>query len=142
LNILLFFSGGNYVYNGSKSGLRDMRSWNNMKDMLTRWQKPGDITNVPRMDNAQTSNFGAQSSRWLTDARYLNIQNITFAYDFKGKIGNRTLPFSNARFYVSMENVKMFTKRSGMNPMQSFTGVTSIGYIPARVVNFGVNVNL
>lgn len=111
-------------------------------DVLGRWQKPGDITNVPRMDNAQTSNFGAVSSRWLTDASYLNIQNITFAYEFKGKIGNLTLPISNARFYVSMENVKMFTKRSGMNPMQSFTGVTAIGYIPARVVNFGINVNL
>ena len=24
-------------------------------DMLKRWKKPGDITNVPRMDNAQTS---------------------------------------------------------------------------------------
>ncbi|MGZ5246802.1 MAG: SusC/RagA family TonB-linked outer membrane protein, partial [Flavitalea sp.] len=111
-------------------------------DVLGRWQKPGDITSVPRMDNAQTSNFGAVSSRWLIDASYLNIQNITFAYEFKGKIGNLTLPISNARFYVSMENVKMFTKRSGMNPMQSFTGVTSIGYIPAKVVNFGINVNL
>ncbi len=44
LNMLFFFSGGNYVYNGSKSGLRDMRSWNNSKEALTRWTKAGDVT--------------------------------------------------------------------------------------------------
>jgi hypothetical protein len=112
------------------------------KDMLQRWQKPGDITSVPRMDNAQTSFFGAGSSRWLTDASFLNIQNITLAYDFKGQVGKKTLPFQSGRLFLAMENVQMFTKRSGMNPMQSFSGVTSIGYIPARVLNVGVNVNL
>lgn len=112
------------------------------KDMLNRWQKPGDITNVPRMDNAQTSNFGAASSRWLTDASYLNIQNITLAYDFKGRFNKKTLPFQAGRIFVAVENVKMYTKRKGMNPMQNFSGVTAIGYIPARVVNVGINVNL
>lgn len=111
-------------------------------DMLKRWQKPGDITSVPRMDNAQTSNFGAVSNRWLTDASFVNIQNITFAWDFKGRVGSKNLPITSGRLYISAENVKMFTQRSGMNPMQSFTGVTSIGYIPATVLNLGVNVNL
>jgi hypothetical protein len=110
--------------------------------MLNRWQKAGDVTNVPRMDNAQTSNFGAASNRWLTDASYLNIQNITFAWEFKGRLGSRTLPINSGRLYVSAENVKMFTQRKGMNPMQAFSGVTSIGYIPATVLNFGINVNL
>lgn len=112
------------------------------RDMLQRWQKPGDVTSVPRMDNAQTSFFGAASSRWLTDASFLNIQNITLAYDFKGQVGKKALPFQSGRVFLAMENVMMFTKRSGMNPMQSFSGVTSIGYIPARVLNIGVNVNL
>lgn len=111
-------------------------------DMLNRWQKAGDVTNVPRMDNAQTSNFGATSNRWLTDASYVNIQNITFAWEFKGRLGSRTLPINSGRLYVSAENVKMFTQRKGMNPMQAFSGVTSIGYIPATVLNFGINVNL
>lgn len=111
-------------------------------DMLKRWRQPGDITNVPRMDNAQTSIFGATSSRWLTDASFLNIQSISLSYDMTaGKVLNK-LRLTSARFFVSAENVKMFTKRKGMNPGQAFSGVTSIGYIPARVINFGVNVNL
>jgi TonB-linked SusC/RagA family outer membrane protein len=111
------------------------------KDILNRWQKPGDITNVPRMDNAQTSIFGAVSSRWLTDASFLNIQNITLSYDFRNTNFFNLKNISNARFYISAENVNMFTKRAGMNPAQSFTGVTSVGYIPGRVFNFGVNLN-
>jgi len=108
-------------------------------DMLKRWQKPGDITNVPRMDNAQTSFFGATSTRFLTSSTFLNIQNVTLSYDhtFASK-----KPFNSARIYISAENLRMFTERSGMNPSQSFTGVTSIGYIPAAVFNFGVNINL
>ncbi len=108
-------------------------------DMLKRWQKPGDITNVPRMDNAQTSFFGATSSRFLTSSSFLNIQNVTLSYDhtFASK-----KPFNSARIYISAENLRMFTERSGMNPSQSFSGVTSIGYIPAAVFNFGVNINL
>ena len=93
------------------------------------------------MDNAQTSFFGATSSRWLTDASFFNIQNVTLAYDYRPKTGSR-MPITAARLYVSVENLRMFTRRAGMNPMQSFTGVTSIGYIPARVLNFGINVNL
>jgi hypothetical protein len=109
-------------------------------DMLQRWQKPGDITNVPRMDNAQTSFFGSTSSRWLTKSTYLNIQNITFSWDFEGKIGSKSLGFKTGRLYASAENVRMFTERSGMNPGQAFSGVTSIGYIPQRVINLGLNV--
>ena len=111
-------------------------------DLLRRWQKPGDKTDIPRMDNAQTSIFGATSSRWLTDASFFNLQNITLAWDINNSNFLRKLDINNARLFVSGENIKMFTKRSGMNPGQAFSGVTSIGYIPARVLNFGLNVNL
>jgi TonB-linked SusC/RagA family outer membrane protein len=111
------------------------------QDMLKRWQNPGDITDVPRMDNAQTTIFGATSSRWLTDASFLNLQNITLSFDINSGSIIKKIGIQNARFYISMENVAMLTKRSGMNPAQSFTGVTSIGYIPARTMNVGLNVN-
>jgi hypothetical protein len=48
------------------------------KDMLKRWINPGDISDVPRMDNAQTSFFGATSNRFLTSSSFLNIQNIKY----------------------------------------------------------------
>ena len=35
-------------------------------DILNRWQKPGDITEVPRIDTTKNPNQNAGSSRWLT----------------------------------------------------------------------------
>ncbi len=34
---------------GSKAGLRDQRWWNNSAEVYeTAWEKPGDVTNIPK----------------------------------------------------------------------------------------------
>jgi hypothetical protein len=48
----------------------------------------------------------------------------------------------NANIYVSGENLKLFSKRQGMNVLQSFTGVTSNVYIPNRVISVGLAIGL
>src|SRR5690606_7734820 len=42
------FSGGNYIYNGSRAGLRDQRIWNNSVDMLNAWTPTNKNTDIPR----------------------------------------------------------------------------------------------
>lgn len=49
-------------------------------DIYDRWQKPGDITNVPRLDGSESANFNAQSDRWLMSSDYLSMKSLTFAY--------------------------------------------------------------
>ncbi|TAH05913.1 MAG: hypothetical protein EAZ16_00985 [Sphingobacteriales bacterium] len=44
------------------------------------------------------------------------------------------------RFAVTAENLRIFTKRTGMNVEESFTGVTSQAFIPQRVVSAGINI--
>ncbi|MBK7370076.1 MAG: hypothetical protein IPJ09_01245 [Saprospiraceae bacterium] len=110
------------------------------KDLLRRWQTEGDITNIPRMDVSQTAVFGAQSDRWLTDASFINIRNVELAYTFSKKVVNK-MKISGARVFLNAENLKMFSKRTGMNPEESFTGVTSNEFIPARIISGGVNIN-
>jgi len=109
-------------------------------DILDRWQQPGDVTNVPRMDASQTSNFNATSSRWLTDASFLNLRHLTLAYNVPasvfGKVG-----MSRARVYVSGENLFLLNARKGMNVQQNFSGTTSNVYTPSRVFTIGLNVN-
>lgn len=141
-SILANFQVGGLVYDGAYAQLMEAGSYGASlsKDMLNRWQKAGDITSVPRMDAGQLANFGSQSDRWLTDATSLNLRNITVGYTLSKNVLNK-VRLSNARFYVSVENVQTFTARQGMNVEQSFTGVTSNGFIPARVFNLGVNVN-
>jgi TonB-linked SusC/RagA family outer membrane protein len=112
-------------------------------DILGRWQKPGDITDIPRLDADATrvAAFGALSDRFLVDATHLNIQNITFSYSVPAMMLSR-IHLQNARFYISGENLYMFTKRQGLNPVQNFTGVTSNVYLPARTITAGLNLTL
>ena len=109
-------------------------------DILNRWQEPGDITDVPRMDDTQTSNFNATSSRWLTDASFLNLRNLVLSYDIPENL-TRRLGMTRARVYFSGENLFLINARKGMNVQQNFSGTTSNVYTPNRVITVGVNVN-
>ena len=110
-------------------------------DILKRWQKPGDITDVPRMDAGRGTDFNAQSSRWLIDASYLNIRSLNLSYNLPRQIVSK-LSLTSTQFFISAENLAFFSKRKGMNNQQAFSGVTSNAYPPARVISGGLIVNL
>ncbi|MGQ0737853.1 MAG: SusC/RagA family TonB-linked outer membrane protein [Bacteroidota bacterium] len=147
LNILLFFSGGNYVYNGSRSGMRDMRSWNNMKEMLNRWQKPGDITNIPRVvfgDNISNGS-GVVMSENVEKGDFLKARNLLLGYTAPKNITDK-LGITSVRFFVQMQNAFTFTKYSGFDPEVSSNGngfgnpsVDRNSVPQARSINIGVN---
>lgn len=108
-------------------------------DILNRWQKPGDNTNIPRLDASQTVNFNATSDRWLVDASYFNLKQISFSYGLPNDILTN-LGVSTAQFYVSAENVFSVNARKGMNIQEEFNGTTSNVYTPSRIVSLGLNV--
>ncbi|MBP8940980.1 MAG: SusC/RagA family TonB-linked outer membrane protein [Saprospiraceae bacterium] len=142
LSTLLTYQRGGLTYDATYATLMSSGNYGAAlhKDLLRRWQTEGDITNIPRMDVSQTAVFGAQSDRWLTDASFINIRNVELAYTFSKKVVNK-MKISGARVFLNAENLKMFSKRTGMNPEESFTGVTSNEFIPARIISGGVNIN-
>jgi hypothetical protein len=110
-------------------------------DMLNRWQKPGDITNVPRLDVGKVAQYGAASDRWLTSGTYFNFKTINFGYNLPQNMV-RKLQMQNVRLYLSGDNLWLKASRLGLNPTQAFSGVTSNAYVPSRVVTVGLNVTL
>jgi TonB-linked SusC/RagA family outer membrane protein len=143
LSVLTTYQIGGLVYDAGYQGLLGGADYGDAihKDALNRWQKPGDVTNVPRVDVANNTNSGATSDRWLTSASHLNIRQITLNYNLPKSLLNR-IGMQNANIYVSGENLKLFSKRQGMNVLQSFTGVTSNVYIPNRVISVGLAIGL
>jgi TonB-linked SusC/RagA family outer membrane protein len=108
-------------------------------DILDRWQQPGDITDVPRMDVSKTVDFNATSDRWLVDASYFNLKQISLGYNLpKDLLDN--IGVSTAKFYVSAENVFSINARKGLNVQQEFSGTTANVYTPSRIVTLGLNV--
>ncbi len=108
-------------------------------DILDRWQKPGDKTDVPRMDAGETSRFNATSSRWLTDASYLTLRHATLSYNLPAVVTDK-VGISRARVYLAGENLFLINARKGMNVQQNFSGTTSNVYTPSRVITLGLNV--
>jgi hypothetical protein len=112
------------------------------KDALGRWQKAGDITNVPKMQFSNVTNInGALSDRWLTSASFINLRRVSLGYTLP-KVWTSVMHIANANIFASGENLFLKTARKGMNVSQAFTGVTSNVYSPARVVTVGINVGL
>lgn len=142
LNMVLTYQLGGYVYDGVYATLMSTATAGGTyhTDIFKRWQKPGDVTNVPRLDNTRTAQYGAASTRWLTDATYLSINNISLAYNLPKEVISR-IGASGVRVFVSAENVHFFTKRKGMNVNGSFGGTTGDTYDAARVLNAGISLN-
>jgi TonB-linked SusC/RagA family outer membrane protein len=110
-------------------------------DILNRWQQPGDITNVPRMDNGNVTNLGGgTSTRWLVSASYLQLNAANFTYNLPkawiNKIGAK-----GGSLIVSGENLSLLSARKGMNVTGSFAGTNDNTYNFNRIVSLGVNVN-
>lgn len=148
VNMLFFFSGGNYVYNGTKAGMRDMRSWNNSKEALTRWQKAGDQTNIPRIvfgDNISNGS-GIVISENVEKGDFLKLRNITMGYTIPKEVADK-IGISSCRFYVQAMNPFTWTKYTGYDPEISSNGngngnpsVDRNSVPMARSINVGVNV--
>lgn len=142
LNILLNYQLGGLVYDATYAGIMHAGSYGVAlhEDMLKRWTTPGQVTDVPRMDNSKTGIFDAGSTRWLVSGSFLNVRTVTLSYDFGKNILSK-VKAGSASVYVSGENLWLFTKRKGMNVNQAFTGVTSNAYTPARIITAGLNIN-
>ncbi len=143
LSALFSFQKGGKTYDALYQSLMSSSNYGGAlhPDVLKRWQKVGDVTNVPRMDAGRAADFNATSSRWLVDASFMNIRTVSLSYDLPQSLISR-FRVTNAQFFVSAENVAFFSKRRGMNNQQAFSGVTSNAYPPARIVTLGLTLNL
>jgi len=150
LNILLFFSGGNYVYNGTKAGLRDNRNWNNSVEALTRWTKVGDITNIPKPvfgDNLSNGS-GIVISENVEKGDFLKARNLSIGYSLPANILQKG-KISSLRIYASVQNAFVITKYSGFDPEvssngnnNSAPGVDRNSVPQSRTITFGVSLGL
>lgn len=139
LSFLLNYQVGGKFYDGNYAGLMAVSYGSALHaDALKAWSTPGQVTDIPRLDINNTSRFTSQSDRFLIDASYLNVRNITLSYALPKAFLNK-IKADQVRVYVGGENLYIFSKRKGMNPAESFNGTNSAVYVPNRLINAGVN---
>lgn len=142
LSVRLVYSLGGYFYDGNYAGIMHRGSpgtaWST--DILDRWQKPGDVTTVPRLQAAISGQDGA-STRWLFDRSFLNIKNISLSYSLPSNIAER-IYLGSLDFFVNADNVWLFTAHKGMDPQRAFSGTSDWSYTPYRTISVGFNAKL
>lgn len=122
-------------------------SANQLTTVLNRWQsedKPGNGI-IPRANQRTTGNNNAISSRWVEDATYLRIQNVSIGYQLPEKILQH-IRLQQARIYLSAQNLYTFTDYLNYNPeVSNYEGALTSGvdygrYPLARTFVVGVNI--
>ncbi len=110
-------------------------------DILNAWRQPGDITNVPRLENGNPNLVRTQSSRFLTDASFWALRNVNLGYTFNDRITDM-LGLDDLRVSISGENLFIKGKREGLNPQFNLAGTGDGGdFNPPRIISMGLNVS-
>ncbi|HRM11458.1 MAG TPA: TonB-dependent receptor [Flavobacterium sp.] len=116
---------------------------NQTTDQLKRWQKPGDITNVPQA-RLYGSNGTGESTRFLDKTDFVRLRNLTIGYSLSGN-AIKELGMSSVRLYATGVNLLTFTNYNGYDPeaRRDDTGIGEEFYStpPARTIALGVNIN-
>jgi hypothetical protein len=110
LSVFFYFVQGNKVNNSGAYFQSDgfYNGFDNQTvDVLNAWQKPGDVTNVPRIGYFYGSGYQETASRWLYDGSYIRLRNVTFGYTLPKSVA-KTLHIQSARIYAM--GINLWTK--------------------------------
>ena len=148
LNALLTYQLGFYVYNGTRASVLDQRFWNSTTEVLKRWQKPGDVTNIPRLvygDNISNGS-GQPISENAQKGDFLKVRSLTLGYNLPSSLISKA-GLSSMRFYLSGQNLAIITDYQGPDPEVSSNGNGNLNQgvdrntvANGRVITVGLNV--
>lgn len=140
MSVNMTYQIGGQVYDSSYQGLMhggDSNGYNWHKDILNSWTPENTNTDIPAM-NAGDRYANGTSDRWLIDASYFSLSNITLGYTLPKTVIDR-LNIQDVRIYFSADNVMLLSKRQGLDPRQNFSGTAESVYSPISTISAGVN---
>lgn len=146
LNIFIYFVYGNEIYNGVRQYAENMTisNDNQLVTIKDRWQEPGDITYVPKV-NGTYNNF--ISSHYIEDGSYLRLKNVSLSYNIPARFLKK-IKISSAKIYLKGQNLYTLTAYSGMDPEVNYSGTSTISngvdfftYPQVRTYTIGFKMN-
>lgn len=95
---------------------------------LDRWQKPGDITNMPRLTAYGQNYTLSPTSRNIEDGSFLRLSNVTLGYNLPKEFVKKAR-MNSVRIYASGSNLWLWTKYKGPDPeINVSSSATVLGY--------------
>jgi TonB-dependent starch-binding outer membrane protein SusC len=153
-----YYNYGNYVWDQWGSFLADETNptYGKYSLSLDRWQKPGDITNVPKLfygatnssGTAQNSSSNATSTRFLYKGDFIRLRNVSVGYRLSRQLTDK-LHVSSFYFYVRGTNLwtKTYDKNLTIDPEQGGSsntnaniGTNNLNLFYNKVTTVGINI--
>ena len=132
LSAFFQFNYGNYALNSDRTFFERSGSTadrNQYTDNLRRWTTPGQITDIPKpylggtviVSGITASSQYATSNRFVEDASYIRLKNVTLSYDLPKSLLNKA-KIRSVKLYVQGVNLATITKYRGIDPETLLTG--------------------
>lgn len=109
-----------------------------------RWQKPGDITDVPAfvIGNKVSGSPNQRSSRFIYDGSYIRLKNLGLAYTFK-ESKMKKYPFSELKIYLRGTNLWTYVhdKRLERDPEAGLDGILYQNIPISKTIFLGLDIS-
>lgn len=149
LNVFFNFSGGNKLYNAMRNlNARAVPFNQQLAEVADFWTEDNPSNTVPRPSQGGNTTFLATriSTKYLEDAKYLRLKNLSFSYTLPKKI-LAAINSSSAVVSVNATNLVTFTNYKGLDPEALSTssllsgGIDYTPYPSTRFYSFSLQIS-
>lgn len=121
-DVLISGSVGNDVMNATRLDLESMVDFRNQSaNVLRRWRNPGDITDVPRVNDLESV---VVSDRIVEDGSFVRLKSLTLGYKF-----DNVFSLDSFNVYLTGQNLLTITDYSGFDPeVNAYSGRSNPTY--------------
>jgi TonB-linked SusC/RagA family outer membrane protein len=149
LDFLFNYNFGNYIYNiwdryTNSDGLY-YGAFNQSSAQLNRWQKAGDVTDVPRLIYGGNGggNSWNHSTRYLYKGDYIRLRDIQVGYALPSAVAQR-LKLVNVMLYVRGTNLVTFgtDDRLPLDPEAGIAAQNNFDVFIPRTITGGIRIGL
>ncbi|MGB8489433.1 MAG: TonB-dependent receptor [Bacteroidales bacterium] len=144
-DINFFYAGGHKVFEDwsfytHHAGVYTLLYYNGVSELMDRWQKPGDVTDVPKVVYSSTaSNASRPSTRFLYDGDYIRLKDIVLGYSLPASI-EKKIGFSDVTIFARGTNIWTWVKDKNLkyDPEVRADGYTRLTTPPVKSIVFGL----
>lgn len=119
--------------------------YNQPRDVLNNWQKPGENASYQLYTQNSSSPayyaafYYSQSSAIISDASFIRLKNLSVSYNLRYE-WIRKLKMSSCNLYVHAQNLLTLTSYKGNDPENGT--INQAGLPPLKMVTFGIQASL
>lgn len=143
-DLSIFLQGlyGSKIFNANNVYQESMAvAQNQTERVLGRWVGPGTSNSMPRAIYNDPNKNSRISNRFVENGSYLRVKTATLGYSLP-KPWLQRARLSNARLYVTGQNLFTFTKYTGFDPEVGANGIDFNVYPVTRTISLGINLTL